>query len=174
MIASTESLNSGDSWARIMMIVYRMQAQRAIGRPEMALESSKMFTAQPSAITDGWKGWQIGIAHLQLGDLDAAIENFPAPGAYNKDLPEASDRANVAWFWSLIAERRGDYGPSAVLAGFAAALSVKASVSLLAFDQRLVEGSQSVVRDALGDEAFADLVESGAKTAWEDLPLIHS
>ena len=60
VIASTESLNSGDSWARIMMIVYRMQAQRAIGRPEMALESSKMFTAQPSAITDGWKGGRWG------------------------------------------------------------------------------------------------------------------
>ena len=90
------------------------------------------------------------------------------------DLPEASDRANVAWFWSLIAERRGEYGPAAELMGFAAALSEKASISLLAFDQRLVEASRSAVRTALGEYAYRDSIELGAKLAWEDLPLVHS
>ncbi len=131
-------------------------------------------TSRRSAITDGWKGWQTAVAHLQLGDLDAAIDRFSAPGAYNKDIPEASDRANVAWFWSLIAERRGEYGPAAELMGFAGALSEKASVSLLAFDKRLVEESRSEVRNALGVEAYRDAIERGATMLWEDLPLVHT
>jgi hypothetical protein len=173
VLAATETLTPDDPWARIMMVLYRMQAQRATGHPEAALESSKLFRAQPSAITDGWKGWQMAIAHLQLGDVDAAIESFSAPGAYNRDLPEASDRANVAWFWSLIAERRGEHGHAAELAGFAAALSAKASVSLLDFDQRLVEESRAAVRAALGEKAYRDSIERGAETPWEALPLVH-
>ena len=173
VLTTTETLSSIDGWARIMMLVYRMQAQRAVGHPEAALESAKKFTAQPSAITDGWKGWQMALAHLQLGELDLAIESFSAPGAFNKDLPEASDRANVAWFWALVAQRRGEHDSAAVLLGFAAALSAKSSLSLLAFDQRLVEESRFAVREALGEEAYAKLLERGGTSAWEDLPFVH-
>ncbi len=173
VIASTETLSQLDEYANIMLLLYRMQAQRALGRPEAALEDLKKFKAMPSAITDGWKGWHEGIAHLQLGDLETAIERFAAPGAYNKDLAPAHDRANVAWFWALIAERRGDHQVAAVLFGFAAAVSEKASVSLLAFDQRLVEESQSVVREALGEGEYRERLERGANTSWEDLPLLH-
>jgi hypothetical protein len=173
VLAATENLTPDDPWARIMMVLYRMQAQRATGHPEAALESGELFRAQPSSITDGWKGWQMAIAHLQLGDVDAAVESFSAPGAYNRDLPETSDRANVAWFWSLIAERRGEHGPAAELMGFAAALSEKASASLLAFDQRLVAESRAAVRAALGEKAYRDSIERGAETPWEALPLVH-
>jgi hypothetical protein len=55
--------------------------------------------------------------------------------------------------------------------GFAAALSEKASVSLLDFDQQLVEESRSSVRKALGEEAYAKLLERGGTSGWEDLPL---
>lgn len=110
---------------------------------------------------------------MQLGDLDAAIENFSTPGAYNKDVPAACDRANVAWFWSLIAGRRREYGYAAVLLGCAAALSEKVSVSLLSFDQRLVEQSRPAVRDAFGEKAYDELLERDANTAWGDLPLVH-
>ncbi|HUP15775.1 MAG TPA: hypothetical protein VM848_06975 [Acidimicrobiia bacterium] len=173
VISSTETLSTVDDWAKIMFLLYRMQAERATGRPEAALETIKRFTAMPSAITDGWKGWNKALAHLQLGDVDAAIATFSAPGAFNQDLPPASDRANVAWFWSMIAERRGEYGSAAVLMGFASALSKKASVSLLAFDQRLVEESRSAIREALGEKVYGETLEHGAKIAWEDLPLVH-
>jgi hypothetical protein len=150
-----------------------MQAERATGHPEAALESIQEFTAMPAAIIDGWRGWHQGMAHLQLGDLDAAIATFSAPGAHTHDLPAAGDRANVAWFWSLVAERRGDLNSAAALMGFAGALSERASVSLLAFDKRLVEDSRTVVRDALDEKVYHELLETGINTSWEDLPLVH-
>lgn len=173
VLAATETLDPIDDWAKIMMLLYRMQAQRATGHPEAALESIKRFTAQPAAIIDGWRGWHQAMAHLQLGDLETAIETFSAPGAYNLDLPTAGDRANVAWFWALVAERRSQHEPAAILQGFAQALSARASVRLLAFDMKLMEESRSVTKDALGEEALAELLETGATTSWEDLPLVH-
>jgi hypothetical protein len=173
VLAVTETLDPIDDWAKIMMLLYRMQAQRATGHPEAALESIKRFTAQPAAIIDGWRGWHQAMAHLQLGDLDTAIETFVAPGAYNLDIPTAGDRANVAWFWSLVAERRGQHEPAAILHGFAEALSRRASVRLLAFDAKLVDESRSVTRDALGENVYAEFLETGASASWEDLPLVH-
>ena len=84
-----------------------MHAQRATGRPEAALESIQKFTSMPSAITDGWRGWTTGMAYLQLGDLDAAISSFVAPGAFDEEMPDANHRGNVAWFWALVTTRRG-------------------------------------------------------------------
>lgn len=89
------------------------------------------------------------------------------------DVPPLYDWANAAWFWSLIAERRREYGSGAVLLGFAASLSEKASVSLQAFDLGLVEKSRSVIREALGDEEYGALVALGATNTWEELPLVH-
>jgi hypothetical protein len=57
--------------------------------------------------------------------------------------------------------------------GFAAALSERASVSLLDFDQQLVEESRSAVRKALGEKAYSKLLERVGTSAWEDLPLVH-
>jgi predicted ATPase/class 3 adenylate cyclase len=173
VIASTEIMSQHDEYANIMLILYRMQAHRAIGRPEAALEDLKKFKAMPSAITDGWRGWHEAMAHMQLGDLDTAIERFSAPGAYNTDLPPAHDRANVAWFWSLIAERRGEHASGAVLLGFARSLSEKASVSLLAFDLGLVEKSRSAIRETLGEDDYEALISHGATIRWEELPLVH-
>lgn len=173
VLAETDVIDPADGWAKILLLLYRMQAQRAMGQPQAALETVERFTAQPAAIIDGWRGWQKAMAHMQLGDMETAIENFSAPGAYNRDLPTADDRANVAWFWSLVAERRGEYEPAAVLLGFAGALSERAAISLRAFDLELVEESRKVTRDALGESIFAGLIETGASTPWEDLPLVH-
>jgi hypothetical protein len=41
--------------------------------------------------------------------VDQAVAGFATPGAYDPDLPTAYDRANVAWFWSIVAERRGEH-----------------------------------------------------------------
>jgi predicted ATPase/class 3 adenylate cyclase len=172
VIVATEALSQIDEYANIMLVHSRMQAHRALGRPEAALEDLKSFRAMPSAITDGWKGWHEAMAHMQLGDLDTAVERFAAPGAYNTDLPPAHDRANVAWFWSQVAERRGDHASGAVLLGFADTLSEKASVSLLAFDRTLVERSRSAIQAALGDE-YSEYLAHGAGMTWEELPLIH-
>jgi class 3 adenylate cyclase len=138
-----------------------------------ALESLRTFTAMPGDFADGWREWHTGMAHLQLGDVDQAVAGFAAPGAYDPDLPTAYDRANVGWFWSIVAERRGEHRTAAVLLGFAEALSEKASVRLKAFDQRLVEESRSAVLEALGENAYGELIEQGARMAWEDLPLVH-
>jgi tetratricopeptide (TPR) repeat protein len=173
VLAVTETLDPVDEWAKILMLLYRMQAQRATGHPEAALESIKRFTAMPAAIIDSWRGWQKGMAHLQLGDLDTAVETFIVPGAYNHDLPVAGDRAGVAWFWAMIAQRRGDHEPAATLMGYADALSERASVSLLAFDKRLAEESRAAVREALGEERYEQLHQAGAEMPWEELPLIH-
>lgn len=173
VLAATEVMDPVDDWSRIMMLLYRMQAERATGHPEWALESIEEFTAMPAAVLDGWRGWHRGMAHLQLGEIEEAIEGFTAPGAYNLDVPVAADRAGVAWFWSLIAENRGDDESAAVLMGFAGALSERASVSLLAFDQRLVEEARVRVREALGDAIYEESIAAGASTSWEDLPLIH-
>jgi predicted ATPase len=173
VLAASEELDPVDEYARIMMLVYRMQAQRATGHPEAALESNQRFTAMPSAIVDGWRGWHLGMAHLQLGDLDAAVESFSAPGAYNLDLPAAGDQAGVAWFWSMIAERRGQYEPAALLMGYADALSERAWVNLLAFDNGLLEQSRTAVREGLGEKRYDELHHTGVNTCWEDLPLVH-
>lgn len=93
--------------------------------------------------------------------------------AYDPDLPTIYDRANVVWFWSIVAERRGEHGSAAVLLGFADALSEKTSVRLKAFDLQLVEASRSALSKALGEKAFGDLLGQGATMAWEDLPLVH-
>ena len=107
VIASTESLDPLDEWENIMMLLYRMHARKATRHPEAAPEPIQKFPSIPSAITDGWRGWNTAMAYLQLGDLDAAIKGFAAPGAFDEDVPDASHRGNVAWFWSLIAEGRG-------------------------------------------------------------------
>jgi tetratricopeptide (TPR) repeat protein len=174
VIEATEVESPGDEWARIMLLLYRIQAQRATGRLDDAIESIGRFTTQAGVITDGWRGWHAGMVHLQLGDLEAAIEGFAAPGAYDTESPATSDRANVAWFWSMIAQRRGGHEDAAVLFGFAEAAAEKASVELLTFDRRLVEESQIAVEEALGEERYRVLYKQGAVTAWEDLPLIHS
>jgi tetratricopeptide (TPR) repeat protein len=174
VIASAGHLTPGDEWGNSMLLLFRMQAERATGRPERALESIKQFAAMPGALAEGWMGWHTGLAHMQLGDLDAAIKGFSAPGAYDPDRPTAYDRANVAWFWSMVAERRGEHDSAAVLLGFAEAVSEKTSVSLKAFDQRLVEASRSAVRAALGERAYGELLGHGATIAWEDLPLVHT
>ena len=173
VVAAAGRLTPGDEWGNSMLLLFRMQAERATGRPERALQSIQEFTAMPGALAEGWMGWHTGMAHLQLGDLDAAIQGFSAPGAYDPDRPTAYDRANVAWFWSMVAERRGDYDAAAVLIGFATALSEKASISLLAFDQQLVEASRSAIREALGEKAYGELLEHGTKIVWKDLPLVH-
>ena len=95
-----------------MLLLYRMQAERATGHPEKPLESIERFTAQPAAI-DGWRGWHQAMAHMQLGDLQVESETFSAPARY-LDLPTADDRANVARSgrWLLNAGVRSSRPPS--------------------------------------------------------------
>jgi predicted ATPase/class 3 adenylate cyclase len=173
VIALTEERSPADEWESTMLLLLRIFAERASGHPEDALESLRKFTAMPGDFADGWREWHTGMAHLQLGDVDQAVAGFAAPGAYDPDLPTAYDRANVAWFWSIVAERRGEHRTAAVLLGFAEALSEKASVRLKAFDQRLVEESRSAILEALGENAYGELIEQGAMMAWKDLPLVH-
>ncbi|MGZ5385733.1 MAG: ATP-binding protein, partial [Acidimicrobiia bacterium] len=109
VITSTETRNPADEWESTMLLLFRIFAERATGRPEDALESIRKLTAMPGDFADGWRGWHTGMAHLQLGDLDKAIGGFAAPGAYDPDLPTVYDRANVAWFWSIVAGRRDEH-----------------------------------------------------------------
>lgn len=162
-----------DEWEGAMLLFFRAQAERATGRLEAALTSIRKFASIPGAFADGWVGWHTGMAHLQLGEVDEAIAGFAASSAWDDDLPVLADRANVAWFWSMVAERRGDDDDAATLLGFAEGVSDQASVRPLTFDRGLIEKSRSAVRQRIGEGAYTALLDQGRQTAWEDLPLVH-
>lgn len=172
VLAFIEEHDPIDEWEEAMMVHLRTHAQRATGQPRAALTSLDEF-ALPGTVADGWMAWHTAMAQLQMGDLDLAVTEFIAPNAFDADLPSVIDRANAAWFWSMVAERRQRHEDAAFLFGFAEAASERASIRLLAFDRGLIETSRASVRDALGEDGLATLVQRGRETAWEDLPLVH-
>lgn len=76
-------------------------------------------------------------------------------------------------FWSIVAERRGDFDNAAVLAGFADALAAAASLARPEADVRIIEASRRLVEEALGSERYTAQYQRGSEMNWEELPLLR-
>jgi len=162
-----------DDWEEAMMLYFRAHAERATGKPAAAIESIERFASVPGTFADGWVGWHTAMAYLQLGDIEAAIDGFMAPRAYDEDLPQSTDRVNVGWFWAMVAAHRRQHEEAAMLLGFSETLAATAGISPLAFDRQLIDQAASTARDGLGEETFSAMFDRGRDTPWENLPLVH-
>ena len=162
-----------DDWEEAMMLYFRAHAERATGDPAAAIESIQRFASVPGTFADGWVGWHTGMAYLQLGEIEAAIDGFMAPRAYDAHFPYATDRVNVGWFWAMVASRRGDPETTAILLGFAETLAESVGINPLAFDRQLIDAAAATAREALGEDRYSALFDRGAETRWDDLPLVH-
>ena len=172
VIDSASTHDPVDEWEEAMGLVFLAHAQRASGRPDAALETIAKLLSLPGTFADGWIGWMAALAHLELGDVDAAVAAFTAPNAYDESLPWITDRLNVAWLWAMVAERRSSHEEAATLLGWADAASAAAKARPTAHDGRLVEATREAVREALGDRRFEEAYSRGQELEWEDLPLV--
>ncbi|HUP16374.1 MAG TPA: NB-ARC domain-containing protein [Acidimicrobiia bacterium] len=173
VIASTETLDPLDEWENVMMLLYRMHARERpdARRPPWSQSRGSLGcpVRSPMGGRDGTLGWHTSNSVTSMQPSRASSRRAHS----TRTCRTRTTGGNVAWFWSLVATRRGDYEAAAVLLGSAAATFENASMSLLAFDQRLVEESRTAVRGALGETLYGELLEKGATIAWEDLPLVH-
>ena len=159
-----------DEWEDAMLSVFAAHAARALGRFDEAERFVRRAHHAFRIAGKGWTFWELGMLLIDLGRLDEAVAEYT-------DTPVAAttvlDRTFDAHFFSMVAERRGDFETSALLAGYADASGTAGSVSPAKFDlQRLSECQDRVARE-LGVDRYRELRRRGGDTAWGDLPLVH-
>lgn len=109
--------------------------------------------------------------HLQKGDIDAATATYEILHRGGRVIA-AYARLDQVLFWSIVAERRGDFDNAAILASFADALAAAASLARLVADVRIIEASRRVVEEALGSERYIAQYQRGPEMNWDELPLL--
>lgn len=160
-----------DEWARGMMLLFRAHSERALGRFSDAGTSVTAAMKVFGSDVLGAQHWETAMLHLQTGDIDAAIATYESLDQDGR-LLSAYTRLETVLFWSIVAERRGDFESAAILAGFADALAEAASLARLDADVRIIEASRRVVSESLGPNRYADHYQRGREMEWDALPLI--
>ncbi len=159
-----------DEWEEAMLLTLAGHSARALGRSEEALSSIRRAHHALRIAGKGPTFWELGMLLIDMGRLDEAVTEYT-------DTPVASvtvlDRTFDAHFFSMVAERRGAFEASAVLAGYAYARGAAGSVAPLDFDLRRLEESQHRVEQELGTARYQELHRRGVAAAWEELPLVH-
>ncbi len=160
-----------DEWEEAMLLTFAGHSARALGRFEEALNSVRRAHHTFRIAGKGASFWELGMLLIDMGRLDEAVAEYT-------DTPVVTattvlDRTFDAHFFSMVAERRGDFEVSAVLAGYADAIGAAGSVSPLDFDLRRLEESQHRVERELGADRYQELHRRGAAAPWEELPLVH-
>lgn len=162
-----------DDWEHGMLLLFRAHSERALGRFSDAATSVAAAMKVFGSDVLGAQHWETAMLRLEEGDLVAATEAIEAPGRGDLRLASAYTRLAAIHFWSIVAERRGDFENAAILAGFADALSKSASLARLEADTRIIEASRRGAEESLGSERFADHYQRGAAMELEDLPLMR-
>lgn len=161
-----------DDWEHGMLLLFRAHSERALGRFSDAVTSVAAAMKVFGSDVLGAQHWETAMLHLQDGDIDAAIEVFELPGKEDGRLVGAYTRLEAVLFWSIVAQRRGDFENAAILAGFADALAESASLARLEADTRLINASRRAVEKSLSSARYADHYRRGFEMEWEDLPLL--
>ena len=160
-----------DEWARGMMLLFRAHSERALGRfSEAATSVSEAMKVFGSDVL-GAQHWETAILHLETGDIDTAIATYSNLD-HDGRLLGAYTRLETVHFWSIVAERRGDFESAAILAGFADALAEAASLARLDADTRIIDASRRVASESLGSDRYTDHYQRGREMDWEELPLV--
>jgi hypothetical protein len=118
----------------------------------------------------GWTFWELGMLLIDLGRLDEAVAECVDTSV---TATTVLDRTYDAHSCSMVAERRGEFETSAVLAGHADASGTTGSVRPPDFDRRRLSESQDRVELKLGADRDEELLGRGRDTRWEDLRLVH-
>ncbi len=161
-----------DEWEEAMLLLFRIVAERALGRLDEALVSAARAETILGPNSPGTTGWNKAMIHLERGDIDSAIEDFETPSALD-DHADLFSRSTSSAFWAMIAERRDDHVNAALLWGFVAELSERGGFVPVEIDRRIMEVSQQASRAALGGGRYDELHDQGRRTSWAEVPLVR-
>ncbi|MEX0826174.1 MAG: adenylate/guanylate cyclase domain-containing protein [Acidimicrobiia bacterium] len=160
-----------DDWEKVMLLLFQVVAERALGRLDDALETVERAATILGPNSPGTTEWHESMILIQQGDLDGAIAAFDTP--YKHDYADAFSRLTASAFWAMVSEHRGDHETAALLWGFRDRVAEASSLHFQRFEEEFQEESRTRSSDAMGAERFAELVARGGETPWEDLPLVR-
>lgn len=169
VLAFAEAFVPGDDWGEAMIQGFAAHCARALGRLDEAMDYIRRAHHVFRVAGKGSTYWELGMMLLDLGRLDDAVEEYTdvVPGR-----PNRVDRTFDSHFFSIVAERRGDFQTSALLAGYAFASGEAGSIRPPDLDLERIAESQRRAESALGPDRYAELVRQGAETPWDDLPTV--
>ena len=159
-----------DEWEEAMLSGFAAHAARALGRFDEAERFVRRAHHAFRIAGKGWTFWELGMLLIDLGRLDEAVAEYVDTSV---TATTVLDRTYDAHFFSMVAERRGEFETSAVLAGHADASGTTGSVRPPDFDRRRLSESQDRVELELGADRYEELLRRGRDTRWEDLRLVH-
>jgi predicted ATPase/class 3 adenylate cyclase len=160
-----------DEWEEAMLLGFAAHAARALGRFEEAERSVRRAHHIFRMAGRGSTFWELGMLLIDLGRLDEGVSEYTDTPVVNART--VLDRTFDAHFFSMVAEKRGDFETSAMLAGYAQASGTAGSVRPLNFDLRRLLESQDRVALELGADRYQELRRQGGDAVWEELPLVH-
>ena len=171
VIAKVEGHDPKDDWEKAMLLLFRVVAERALGRLDDALETVDRAAIILGPNSPGTTEWHKSMILLRQGDIDGAVAAFATP--YAHDYEDAISRLSASAFWAMVAEHRSDHETAALLWGFRERLAEASSLRSPRFEEEIMAASRQRSSDALGEERFAELVARGRETPWEDLSLVR-
>ena len=160
-----------DDWEKAMLLLYRVVAERALGRLDDALETVERAATILGPNAPGTTEWHKSLILLHMGDVDGAIAAFATP--YSHDYDDTFSRLSASSFWAMVAEHRGEHETAALLWGFADRLAEVSSFRSPRFEEEFLAESRQRSAQILGEERFAEVFARGRETRWEDLPLVR-
>ena len=170
IMAFVSSHTHFDEWEEAMLFSFAAHAARALGQFDEAESAIRRSHHIFRFAGKGSTFWELGMLMIDLGRLEDAIAEYT-------DTPVAAttvlDRTYDSHFFSMVAEKRGDFEVSALLAGYAEASGTTGSVRPLNFDLQRLSESQDRVSHELGADRYEELLRRGRDTVWEELPLVH-
>lgn len=172
VIQRAEHHDPSDEWEEAMLLLFRVVAERALGRLDAALETIDRAETILGGNVPGSTAWHKSVIYLQQGDLDSAIGAFEMPFAHDA-LPDAYSRLTASAFWAMVSQQRGDHETAAELWGFWDGLAETSSVGLHPFEANIQEASRHHSAEDLGHDRFDELADRGRRTAWRELPLVR-
>jgi len=160
-----------DEWERAMFLFCRAEAESALGLLDEARRSIDEAEVLLSGSYSGLSGWAAGMLEIRRGDVDAAVRQFHKYLHYADDPLNLVVRAQVAWFYSIVAQRRDQLEDAARLGGFATDHATRSHARLRIADRGIWESSRQRVQAELGHARFEELANWGAAADWDELPI---
>jgi predicted ATPase/class 3 adenylate cyclase len=170
VIEIAETATPRNDWEEAMLLLFRVVAERALGRLDDALQTAARVDTITGPNAPGTTNWHRAVIHLQRGDEAAAIASFRNRQTIFGDT---WSRATSAALWAMISERRGNHENAATLWGFFDSISERSGLGRPRFEAEIQEASRQRSAAAIGAERFDQLVMAGRDISWEDLPLVH-
>ena len=172
VIRRAEHHEPRDEWDEAMMLLFRVVAERALGRLDAAIETIDRAETILGPNVPGATALHKSMTYLQQGELTLAIDAFETPYAHDA-LPDAYSRLTASAFWAMVAEQRGDHETAAELWGFWDELAEASHHRPSSLEGNLQEASRQRSTEGLDQDRFVELTDAGRHTPWKELPLVH-